>query len=77
VIVENLPKHGLQWTGGQRRFAARWLSQRLVVALPPPLNPMPLCLKDTSSQEGSSMVKARGLRPESCHQKFSCVFRGG
>jgi ribosomal protein S18 acetylase RimI-like enzyme len=36
--IPGRPNQRLQRTGGQRRFAAWWPSQRLVVVRPPPLN---------------------------------------
>ena len=39
VVPWSWPNHGLQRTGGQRRFAAWWPGQGLVGVLPPPLNP--------------------------------------
>jgi hypothetical protein len=39
VVPWGWPNHGLQRTGGQRRFAAQRPSQRSVVVLPPPLKP--------------------------------------
>jgi hypothetical protein len=41
---------GCRRTGGQRRYATLWPSQRSVEVLPPPLNPEPLGC-DTKSCE--------------------------